>query len=321
MKRHIAAICGGFSSEKEISMKSVSTIMDHLDTALFVPHKVVIDEAGWNCHTDGGVYPVNKNDFSYEGPGGKINLDYAFIMIHGTPGEDGLLQGYLDMMGIPYSTCNHDMSTLTFNKWACNHFLKGFGIPCADSILVRRDADYDSSEIAETLGFPMFVKPNDGGSSFGISKVKSESEIAPAIEKARSEGTDVIIEAFMEGPEMTCGAYKGKEGIVVLPITEILSDNDFFDYEAKYKGESNEITPAQIDDDLKINIQEVTTRVYDLMGLAGFIRIDYIIRDGIPHLIEVNTVPGFSPQSIVPQQVSISGRNLTSILTEIIELS
>lgn len=312
----LAAIGGGYSSEKEISLKSVQTILNNLDPNKYECYKVIIDKSGWYCEHNDVLLTIDKNDFSVPELG--IKFDFAYIIIHGTPGEDGKLQAYFDMLKIPYSGTDHLMTTLTFNKWACNHFVSKFGVKCAKSKLVRIDVPYNSNEIIEHLGLPVFVKPNDGGSSFGITKVKTSQELPPAIEKARSEGTDVIIEAFLEGREITIGALRMNNQIVVLPITEIISHNEFFDYKAKYNGESNEVTPADIDESVAIKARKIVHDVYELLNLKGFVRIDFIVTDGEPTMIEINTVPGFSAMSIVPQQIEKAGLELKSVLDIII---
>ncbi len=319
MKLRIAAICGGYSSEKVISHKSIGTIIDHLDENLFEAFKVEITQDEWLCHHEGNTYPINKNNFGVDAL--DMQFDFAYIMIHGTPGEDGKLQAYFDMLSIPYAGCSQMASTLTFDKWACNNLLSGFDINCAQSVLVRPGDNYDSKAIAKKLGFPMFVKPNDGGSSFGISKVNAAEELDTAVEKAMREGSNAIIESFIEGYEITIGAFKNKEGIQVLPITQILTDNEFFDFEAKYDGASSEITPADIPEEDASKAVQIVKQVYQLLGLDGIVRIDFMVSNGTPYLIEVNTVPGFSPASIVPQQLRADGRTIKETLTEIIQLA
>lgn len=312
----LAAIGGGYSSEKEISLKSVQTILNNLDPKKYDCYKVIIDRSGWYCEHQHKVYEIDKNDFSI--PELDVKFDFAFIMIHGTPGEDGKLQSYLDMVNIPYSTCDHLMTTLTFNKWACNNFVSRFGINCAKSELVRSTAEFDPEQIIANLGLPVFVKPNDGGSSFGVTKVKQTSELPKAIEKARSEGTDVIIESFLEGREITIGAMRLNDEIVVLPITEIISYNEFFDFKAKYDGESNEVTPADIDEIVAEKARKIVRDLYQLLDLKGIVRIDFIITGDEPTMIEINTVPGFSAMSIVPQQMEKAGLAVGDTLDKII---
>ncbi len=319
MKLCIAAICGGYSSEKVISHKSIGTILDHLDEDLFDAYKVEITENSWTCFYGDQAYPINKNNFGVDEL--NIRFEFAYIMIHGTPGEDGKLQAYFDMMNIPYAGCSQMMSTLTFDKWACNNLLSSFGIKCALSVLVRPGESYDTHMIVEKLGLPIFVKPNDGGSSFGVSKVRSEGEIPQAIDKAMNEGSNAILESFIDGYEITIGAFKNNEGVQVLPITQILTDNDFFDYAAKYDGDSSEITPADIPEKDAERARKIVKEVYQLLGLDGIVRIDFIVSEGVPYLIEINTVPGFSPASIVPQQLRADGRTIRETLTEIIQLA
>lgn len=314
MKRKVAVICGGYSHEKEISMKSVETVMKYIDRALYEPYKIFMEEE-WKVECEGSYIAIDKNDFSFLLKGEKIVFDIAFIVIHGTPGEDGKLQGYFDMLGIPYTTPSQNVSALTFNKWACNNILRTQSVRCAKSVLLKNKSIADEDFIVKELGLPCFVKPNDGGSSFGVSKVGKKEELAQAIEKAFDHGTEVVIEEFLKGTEVTNGVYKDGDKTMVLPITEIASENDFFDFEAKYKGKSQEITPARLSDKVTKEVQSITKKVYELLGMKGMVRIDYIIVDDQPYLMEVNTVPGLSEASIIPQQVREIGLDLTSFFT------
>jgi D-alanine-D-alanine ligase len=319
---HIAVIEGGYSHEKEVSLRSANTVHAHLDPAKYMATRVRIDEDGWMVYSEGKpIAPIDKNDFSAIINGSKTTFDYAFIVIHGTPGEDGKLQAYFDMLNIPYNTCNQLLSTLTFNKYVCNRFLSHFGIPVAKAVLVNQQQTIDVRAIVNEVGLPCFVKPADGGSSFGVTKVKEEGQLTAAITKALEHGTQALIESFLSGREFTNGVYKGKNGIKVLPITEIVSKNEFFDFAAKYQGASDEITPAPIDNELTQQIKNITHRVFELLNMTGIARIDYIVMNGTPYLIEINTVPGQSAQSIIPQMAKAEGIPLGQIFDEVIELS
>ena len=320
MKRKVAVIYGGYSSEFEISRKSAGVIFEHLDNDLFSPYLVEISKKSWHVHHKGGVFPLDKNKFTFLKDDEVTSFDLAFITIHGTPGEDGKLQAYFDMIGLPYVNSSAFASTLSFNKWACNSFLRAFGISTAKAILIRRGETPNPIEIADELGFPCFVKPNDGGSSFGVTKVKTLMEMPDAIARAFDEGDEVVVESFLPGREITCGMYHDGNTVIPLPLTEIITDQEFFDYEAKYEGASDEVTPADIPEDWKKTIQDTSKQVYRRLGLKGFARVDYMVSEGgIPYLIEVNTTPGFSEASIVPQMIVADGREIKTVLTEIID--
>jgi len=319
MKKKIAVIYGGYSSEVIIAKQSANTIFNHIDNTIYEPVLVDISEKNWNVSVRGGQTKIDKNDFSYQLDGQKQNFDLAFITIHGTPGEDGKLQAYFDMIGLPYINSNCFASALTFNKWACNAFLRDFGISTAKAILLRDPSEAKPIQIADELGFPCFVKPNDGGSSFGISKVNTLMEMPEAIAKAFKEGKEVVIESFIKGRELTCGMYFNGKEITTLPITEITTENDFFDYEAKYNGMSNEITPADISPELADRVKTVSKTIYRRIGMSGIGRADYLVTDSEEiFLIEVNTNPGMSAASIVPQQIEASGKSLKEVFSEII---
>lgn len=262
---------------------------------------------------------MDKNDFSFILDGTKVNFDFAYITIHGTPGEDGRLQGYLEMLDIPHSTCSLETSSLLFNKYYCNTFLKSFGFQVANSMLFRKGETFNTQGIIEQVKLPLFVKPNIGGSSFATTKVKTEDQLAPAIAVAFLEADQVIVESFIDGAEMTCGCYQVGEEVYALPITEVISKNEYFDFDAKYKGASEEITPARISDHLTKTIQLLTKQIYNLVKAKGFIRADYIISDGVPYLLEVNTTPGMTLTSFIPQQVEAANLKLTSVLDDIIK--
>ena len=309
--KKVAIIEGGYSKEKAISIKSAKTVFDNLDRTKFEPIRVLIDEKEWTAYDDGGRYSIDKNNFSYVKSGTKYNFDYAFIVIHGTPGEDGKLQGYLDMVGIPYNTSSAAIMALTFQKFHCNQFLKNFGINVPEAVLIKSDDQIDERQIIDKIKLPSFVKPTDGGSSYGVSKVKKESDLLLAIKEAFNHGSEVIIEENIEGREVTCGVYRDSEGVKALPITEIISENEYFDYDAKYHGKSKEVTPAETTESMTNEIQSLTKEIYGILGMKGIVRMDYIINDGgTPFLIEINSVPGMSKESILPQMVQKSGLSL-----------
>lgn len=321
MKKNIAVLEGGYSHEKVISLKSAETVFQHIDKEKYAPIKVRIDEEGWFAFINNDKVEVNRNDFSVFYEGKKITFELAFIVIHGTPGEDGKLQAYFDMLNIPYTTCSQLASTLTFNKFVCNQFLKNFDIPVANAVLIRKNEIFIEADIIKKVGLPCFVKPADGGSSFGVTKVKEQSQLKGAIELALSHGTQAIIESFMQGREVTNGIYKGKKGIRVLPITEIVSNNEFFDFNAKYSGESKEITPADLPLVIEQKVKETTKKVYEILDLSGICRADYIIVNDIPHLIEINTVPGQSAQSLIPQMAAHEGILLKELFNDVMDVA
>lgn len=317
MKKIIAIIEGGYSHEKVISLKSAETVFSNIDTSKYTPIKVRIDEAGWFAFYEGEKIAIDRTDFSFK----NVKFDFAFIVIHGTPGEDGKLQAYFDMLNLPYSTCNHLTSTLTFNKFVCNQYLKNFEIKVAEAVLIKKDDKIDDEAIVEKVGLPCFVKPADGGSSFGVTKVKEITELTGAVNNAMQHGSQVIIESFMKGREVTNGIYKNKEGIKVLPITEIVTTHEFFDFEAKYEGKSQEITPADLPEELTQKVKETTAKIYSVLGLAGICRADYIIQKGEPYLIEINTVPGQSAESLIPQMAAYEGISLKDLYNEVIDVA
>ena len=310
--KKVAVIEGGYSKEKAISIKSAQTVFDNLDRTKFPPTRVLIDENEWTAYDEDGRYPVDKNDFSFTKNGQKETFEYAFIVIHGTPGEDGKLQGYLDMLGIPYNTSSAAITALTFQKFHCNQFLKTYGINVPEAVLIKPKDKINEKQIIEKVKLPCFVKPTDGGSSFGITKVKTGNELFPAIKKAFENGTEVIVEENIDGREVTCGVYRDKEVIKALPITEIISDNEYFDYEAKYHGKSKEVTPADLDIEMTNKIKALTKEIYGILGMRGIVRIDYIInKDELPFLIEINSVPGLSKESIIPQMAKLDNIELS----------
>lgn len=320
MKRIIAVIAGGDSAEFGISLQTANHIFATLDKDKYSPYLVIFKGTDWNVKIDEANYPIDRNDFSFTKDSKRIKFDFAYIAIHGTPGENGILQGYLQLMRIPHSTCEVLSSALSFNKHACNSYLKSLGFNFAKSILLKKNQMYSSSEIEEKLGMPCFVKPNADGSSFGISKVKKSEDLKEAIEKAFGEGNEVIIEEFIDGLEFTCGLVKTKTENLIFPVTEVLPKKEFFDYEAKYDPNmAEEITPARISEDLTSRIQKISSEVYDALKCKGIVRIDYMIRNDEIFILEANTIPGMTANSFIPKQVAAMNRKLSDILTLVIE--
>ncbi|MBR0041583.1 MAG: D-alanine--D-alanine ligase [Bacteroides sp.] len=321
MKRTIAIVAGGDSSEYIVSLRSAQGIYSFIDKEKYNLYIVMMKGLDWHVQLpDETTCPIDRNDFSFQLNGEKITFDFAYITIHGTPGENGRLQGYFDMMGIPYSCCGVLAAALTFNKFACNQYLRGFGVRIAEALSLRQGQTVSDDDVIEKIGLPCFIKPSLGGSSFGVTKVKTREQIQPAIAKAFEEGEEVVIEAFMDGTEITCGCYKTKDKSVVFPITEVVTHNEYFDYDAKYNGQVDEITPARIPNELRDRVQMLTSAIYDILGAQGIIRIDYIITEGDKiNLLEVNTTPGMTPTSFIPQQVRAAGLNITDVMTDIIE--
>ena len=275
MKKNIVIVAGGDSSEVIVSLKSAEGIYSFLDKEKYNVYIALVKKGEWAVKLPNGEYtPIDKNDFSFHEDGQVRHFDFAYITIHGTPGEDGRLQGYFDMIEMPYSSCGMFVSALTFNKYACNHYLKDFGVKIAESIHLFKGQTVAEEEVLNRLGLPVFVKPNDGGSSFGVTKVKELSALQPAIAKAFEEGKEVVIESFIDGTEVTCGCYKTAKKEVVFPVTEVVTDNEFFDFDAKYNGQVQEITPARISVELTEKIQRETSRIYDILGAKGLIRVD-----------------------------------------------
>lgn len=314
----IAVVCGGYSGEAEVSMRSAAMVMEHIDLTLYSPVKIVIQKNRWFAEWKGAEWEVNRNDFSVMLDGEIHQFDGAFIIVHGTPGENGLLQGYFEMLGIPYTTGDVLNMSITFNKKATTTFLKSLGFSVAESVVLYKNEEWNVDSILQRVGLPCFVKPNNGGSSIGTSKVKELGQLVPAIEKAFKEDGQVIIESFLNGTEVTCGVIQWEGKVRALPMTEIVSENEFFDFEAKYKGKSNEITPARIDKALFEEIQNLSEKIYIQLKCRGMIRVDFIIHDGLPHVVEVNTVPGFSAASIIPQQAACVGIDKTALITAVI---
>lgn len=321
MKKKVAIIYGGYSSESKISEKSGRMLFDAMDRNLYDPYMVEISHKSWHVVLKGGsVSPIDKNKFTFLKNEVETSFDLVMIAIHGTPGEDGKLQSYFDMLGITYVNSGVFGSALTFNKWACNSFLRAFGIATAKAILIRKGESPNPIELADEIGFPCFIKPNGAGSSFGITKVKNLMQMPEAIAKAFEEDDEVVVEEAIGGREITCGLYATETGIITLPTTEIVSHNEYFDYEAKYQGASEEITPAKIPDALSKTIQDKSKAIYRRLGLVGLVRVDFMVNeDDVPVLIEVNTTPGLTEESLVPQQIVAAGDNLTNVLNEIIK--
>lgn len=320
MKKNIAIIAGGDSSEVVVSLKSAEGVMSFIDKNLYNTYIVIIQDERWTVRVEDKSIDIDKNDFSFTLDSKRIAFDCAYITIHGTPGENGILQGYFDLIKMPHTTCDVLVSALTFNKFVCNTYLKGYGVQVAESLVMRKGMSIDAVSIIEQIGLPCFVKPNTGGSSFGVSKVSEKDQLVAAIEKAFTESDEVIIEALIEGTEVTNGIYKTKEKTVVLPITEVVTENDFFDFEAKYvQGKADEITPARISDDLTQRIKTLTSAIYDILGCKGMVRIDYIIQEGSIFLLEINTVPGMTATSFIPQQIAAQGLEIKDVFTDIIE--
>jgi D-alanine-D-alanine ligase len=309
-------ICGGFSSEFDISVKSARNILKNFPDA-YDAYLIYLRSDGWFIEVNGIKLSLNSIDFTFNN--GVDKIDAVIVYIHGDPGENGKIQAYLDMIGLPYVNSGPLASQLSFDKWYCNEFLRGFGYNVAKSMYFSDAREVgDVEQMIEELGLPIFVKPCDSGSSYGIAKVKEVGQLSAAIEDAFAEGESVILESFLDGVEVTCGAYRTSEGIQTLPLTEIVSENDFFDYEAKYQGLSEEITPARISENSTIQVQKITKEIYQLLNLRSIARIDFILVGGIPFVIEVNTTPGFSDESIVPKMLSSASISTKGFWTEII---
>lgn len=318
---NVAVVAGGYSDEFIVSLKSCELVYESLNSEKYNRTRVRILKEGWFAEIDGEKYPILKEDFSFIKDGNKHKFDCVVNIIHGTPGEDGYLQAYWELIGLPYTGCNFYQSALTFNKKDCIAVLDKYGIPHAKSVYIHSDLPYDIDEIIEKVGLPCFVKPNQSGSSLGITKVKSKDEFKPALEKAFKEDNEVLVEEFLDGTEVSVGVIKYKGETKIVGITEIVSHNEFFDYEAKYQGASDEITPARIDDETKIKVEEISVKVYESLQMTGISRSEYIIVNGIPNFLEMNTLPGFSPASIFPQQAAYAGLDLKDFFDNEIEIA
>lgn len=319
MQKNIAIIMGGYSSEVEISLKSGEVVFESLDRNLYNPYKIHILEDKWVLSHEGNEYPINKDDFSVQIDGNKITFDCVFNAIHGAPGENGAILAYLELLGLKHTSAPFYQMALTFNKRDTLSVVKQYGIKTAISIYLNKGDTIDTSQIINKVGLPCFVKPNGAGSSFGISKVYSEEDLPSAIEKAYNEDSEILIESFLDGTEVSVGVIQYKGEIKVLPMTEIVSENDFFDYQAKYEGASQEITPARISDEVHTKVAEVAEKVYRVLNMSGFSRSEYIIVEGEPYFLEMNTVPGMTRESILPQQANEAGISLTELFGNAIE--
>ena len=324
-KRTIAIVCGGDSSEHDVSLRSGQGLYSFFDKERYNIYLVDVKGTDWHVALDNGeTIEIDKNDFSFVMNGKHVYFDYAYITIHGQPGENGVMQGYFDLIHLPYSTSGVLVEAMTFDKYVLNNYLRGFGINVADSILLRRGEAYDEEEIAKRIGMPCFVKPAADGSSFGVSKVKNADQLAPALRVAFMESNEVMIEGFLDGTEISQGIYKTAEKTVVLPATEVVTTNEFFDYDAKYNGQVQEITPARLSQETAEEVAKTTSRIYDILHANGIIRIDYIIskdKDGKDkvNMLEINTTPGMTVTSFIPQQVRAAGLDIKDVLSEIVE--
>ena len=323
LKRNIAIVCGGDSSEHDVSLRSAQGLYSWFDKERYNVYIVDVKGQDWHVELPGGITAkIDRNDFSFVEDGKAKLFDYAYITIHGTPGENGLLQGYFDLVDIPYSTSGVLVEAMTFDKFVLNQYLRGYGVAVADSMLIRRGYEHlvSEDEIERRIGMPCFVKPATDGSSFGVSKVKNPDQLAPALRKAMLESDEIMVEQYLEGTEITIGCYKTSKKEVLLPITEVVTKNEFFDYDAKYNGQVEEITPARISEDWARRVREITSHIYDILHCNGIIRIDYIIsKEGKIRMLEVNTTPGMTPTSFIPQQVKCAGMTMTEVLTDIVE--
>ena len=323
MKRTIAIVCGGDSSEHDVSLRSAQGLYSFFDKERYNVYIVDIKGLDWHVELpDGTTTRIDRNDFSFVENGKTMHFDYAYITIHGTPGENGLLQGYFDLIGLPYSTSNVLVEAMTFDKFVLNQYLRSYGVSVADSLLIRKGYEelVSDDEVEERIGMPCFVKPAADGSSFGVSKVKNKDQLAPAIRKAMMESPEVMVESFLDGTEISQGCYKTKDKTVVLPATEVVTSNEFFDYDAKYNGQVQEITPARLSEEVADRVAKITSHIYDILHCNGIIRIDYIIsKEGKISMLEINTTPGMTATSFIPQQVRAAGLNMADVLADIVE--
>lgn len=315
---NVGIFCGGYSSEFEISIKSASTILENLPKEEYNAFLVRVNEEGWFADYKGESAEVSPIDFTFKlKNGNQIKIDLSHVYIHGDPGENGKLQAYFEMKNMPFINSSALSSELSFDKWFCNQFLKGFDIKVAASQLLLKNKAYSPKEIGERLGYPLFVKPADSGSSYGISKVYALEDFQKAIDEAFAEGNTVVCEAFLKGTEVTCGVYRNDSGVIPLPCTEIVSESDFFDYDAKYLGKSQEITPARISDELTKKVQDLTVEIYQLLQMRSLARVDFMIVEDKPYVIEVNTTPGFSSESLVPKMLKCAEISISDFWKEI----
>ena len=320
MKRNVVVIAGGNSSEYGVSLKSGEHIFAEVDGEKYNKYLMILRGRDWHIELEGQQYPVDKNDFSFEYQGKKITFDFAYITIHGNPGENGMLQGYLDMMAFPYSTCSVLCEALTFDKYTCTNYLNGFGIHTTHPVMLTRGQAFDKDAVLETVGLPCFVKPNAEGSSFGVSKVKTAGDFDAALKEAFSKCSEILVESFIDGTEFTCGLYKVGGKKVVMPVAEVIPKKEFFDYEAKYDAKmSDEIIPGRFPEEITGRIQEMASEVYDILRCEGIVRIDGFVRGEDVIMLEVNTTPGMTANSFVPKMVRVMGYSLREVITEIIE--
>ena len=325
LKRNIAIVCGGDSSEHDVSLRSAQGLYSFFDKERYNIYVVDVKGTDWHVNFDNGdTAEIDKNDFSFVMAGKSVYFDYAYITIHGQPGENGVMQGYFDLIHLPYSTSGVLVEAMTFDKFVLNNYLRGFGVKVANSLLLRRGEQYDEAKIEEKIGMPCFVKPAADGSSFGVSKVKNADQLAPALRVAFMQSDEVMIEGFLEGTEISQGVYKTKNKSVVLPATEVVTSNEFFDYDAKYNGQVQEITPARLNPETAAKVAEETNRIYDILHANGIIRIDYIIskdKEGndVVNMLEINTTPGMTATSFIPQQVRAAGLDIKDVLSDIVE--
>jgi D-alanine-D-alanine ligase len=325
LKRNIAIVCGGDSSEHDVSLRSAQGLYSFFDKERYNIYIVDVKGTDWHVNFDNGdTAEIDKNDFSFVMAGKSVYFDYAYITIHGQPGENGVMQGYFDLIHLPYSTSGVLVEAMTFDKYVLNNYLRGFGVKVANSLLLRRGEQYDEAEISEKIGMPCFVKPAADGSSFGVSKVKNADQLAPALRVAFMESNEVMIEGFLDGTEISQGVYKTKNKSVILPATEVVTSNEFFDYDAKYNGQVQEITPARLNPETAVKVAEETSRIYDILHANGIIRIDYIIskdKEGndVVNMLEINTTPGMTATSFIPQQVRAAGLDIKDVLGDIVE--
>ncbi|MGC6284719.1 MAG: D-alanine--D-alanine ligase [Polaribacter sp.] len=322
MKITVAIVMGGYSSEVNISMKSGNVVYQHLNRDIYRPFRVHILKNEWLAlDENGATYPIDKSDFSFIAQGEKVTFDCIFNVIHGTPGEDGSLIAYFETLGIKHTSAPFYQMALTFNKRDTLSVVKQYGIRTAKSVYLNEGDEIIPNDIIEKVGLPCFVKPNKAGSSFGISKVYEQQNLMGAIQKAFSEDSEILIESFLEGTEVSVGVIQYEGNIKVLPITEIVSENDFFDYEAKYEGKSQEITPARLSEETKTRVEEEARKVYQVLQMSGFSRSEFILVNGEPHFLEMNTVPGLTEESILPQQANEAGISLASLFDNAIKMA
>lgn len=320
--KNIAIIMGGYSSEYQISLKSGNVVYQNLDTSKYKGYRIHVFKEKWVYVDDAeNEFPIDKNDFSVTVNGNKITFDCVFNAIHGTPGEDGLMQAYFELLGIKQTSCDYYQAALTFNKRDLLSVLKPYGIKTATSFYLNQGDEVNVDAIIERVGLPCFVKPNKSGSSFGISKVHKKEDFMTAVENAYKEDNEIIIESFLDGTEVSVGVINYKGEIIVLPITEIVSENDFFDYEAKYLGKSQEITPARLTPEIETRVREVAKKAYEILKMSGFSRSEYILVNGEPHMLEMNTIPGLTNESLIPQQAREAGISLQDLFSNAVELA